>query len=118
MEAQLVQTLLATLSPASDTRLAGEQGLEQALNSPGPSFFSGGLAKDPQTDHPRASFLLRFSDAGTALARIVLADGVDLPVRQTAGVILKKFMDKWWDVLGEGLSQEVRHLCLCGSDPP
>lgn len=47
MEAQLVQTLLATLSPASDTRLAGEQGLEQALNSPGPSFLPGGLCERP-----------------------------------------------------------------------
>lgn len=47
----------------------------------------------------------------------MLAEEVDLPVRQTAGVILKKFMDKWWDVLGEGLSPEVRILrCYCGFD--
>jgi hypothetical protein len=52
------------------------------------------------------------SEVGTALARIVLAEEVEPPVRQTAGVILKKFMDKWWDVLGEGLSEEVRPASL------
>lgn len=37
MEAQLVQTLQASLSPAAETRLAAEQALEQALANPGPS---------------------------------------------------------------------------------
>lgn len=56
-------------------------------------------------------------DIGSALARIVLADEVELPVRQTAGVILKKFMDRWWDVLGEGLSEEVRCESCCPCHP-
>ena len=50
------------------------------------------------------------TDAGLAFASLALAEEADPPLRQISGVMLKKFMDKWWDVLGEnkGLTDEVR----------
>ena len=71
-----------------------------------------------------SSPLLLLSDAGTAFAHIALAEEADSSLRQISGVMLKKFMDKWWDVLGEnnGLSEQVSVLSssskLTSSFPP
>ena len=69
MEAQLVQTLRATLEPAAETRRSGEQALEHALDNPGQSCLdresSTGQAAAPRGSRdsplmPRARSLRSF----------------------------------------------------------
>ncbi|CDZ96419.1 Predicted importin 9 [Phaffia rhodozyma] len=81
MDSQLVQTLSDTLSSDGSIRHAAEEALQRAMDN---------------------------QDMGIALTQIILTEDVDLSVRQTAGVMLKKFMDKWWDVLSEENSLSVQ----------
>jgi hypothetical protein len=107
MDSQLVSVLHATLSPDASTRQHAEKSLDSLMEN------SGASLSDELTEIPTslADFLagsrMTYTDLGLALARIALGEDVEMAVRQIAGVMLKKFMDKWWDTLGDALPQEV-----------
>ncbi|KAJ8590544.1 ARM repeat-containing protein [Rhizopogon salebrosus TDB-379] len=100
------QILADTLSPDANTRISAELKLSEVLAHQG---------------------LTRLSEAGLALAQLVLTQDVDIPLRQMTSIILRKYVKERWSPYFESfkgnapsveVKSQIRHAVLQGlSDP-